>query len=128
MGLRNGRFQSLHDRDGLWALLASITVRKALNEIARASCQKRPPPNGSNPLTDEIVALDRTPDLIVRAAEQFNVLIDLLRSKDAILEPIALWKFEGYTSDEIAERLGCSRSKVARKLELIRKIWQFEEL
>jgi len=39
-----------------------------------------------------------------------------------------LWKFEGYTTEEIAGRLGCSRSKVARKLELIRKTWQREGL
>jgi hypothetical protein len=36
--------------------------------------------------------------------------------------------FEGYTNDEIAQRLGCSRSKVARKLELIRKTWQGDGL
>jgi DNA-binding CsgD family transcriptional regulator len=30
---------------------------------------------------------------------------------------------EGYTNDEIAERLGCARRTVARRLELIRKIW-----
>ena len=77
---------------------------------------------------NKIVAADLPPDLVVRAAEQFQVLLDLLRRKEAILEPIALWKFEGYTNDEIAQRLGCSRSKVARKLELIRKIWQGRNL
>jgi RNA polymerase sigma factor (sigma-70 family) len=128
MGLREGRFQELHDRDQLWALLAFVTVKKARNEIAKASCQKRPPPGASMPLTEEIVAPDHPPDLIVRAAEQFELLIKSLRSNEAILEPIALWKFEGYTNEEIAERLGCSRSKVARKLELIRKTWQREEL
>jgi DNA-directed RNA polymerase specialized sigma24 family protein len=124
MGLREGRFQHLHDRDDLWALLACITVRKAYNEVARASCQKRLAPGESMPLDSQIVAPDLPPDLAVRAAEQFKFLLDLLGRKEAILEPIALWKFEGYTNDEIAERLGCSRSKVARKLELIRMIWE----
>jgi RNA polymerase sigma factor (sigma-70 family) len=128
MGLREGRFQELRDRDELWALLAFVTVQKARNEIAKASRQKRLPPGASVPLTEEIVAPDLPPDLIVRAAEQFGSLMELLRSKEAILEPIALWKFEGYTNDEIAQRLGCSRSKVARKLELIRKTWEGEEL
>jgi DNA-directed RNA polymerase specialized sigma24 family protein len=128
MGLREGRFPELRDRDDLWALLAFITVRKARNEITKASCQKRPPQGVGTQLSDQMVSPDLPPDLIVRAAEQFKVLIDLLRDKDAILEPIALWKFEGYTTDEIAERLGCSRSKVARKLELIRKTWQREGL
>ncbi len=128
MGLKAGRFPDLHDRDDLWALLACITVRKALNEVARASCQKRLGPGGAIPLDESIAAPDLPPDLEVRAAEQVKALFALLRAKEAILEPIALWKFEGYTSDEIAERLGCSRSKVARKLELIRKIWKGEQL
>jgi excisionase family DNA binding protein len=33
---------------------------------------------------------------------------------------------EGLTTDEIAERLGCSRRTVARKLETIRIIWSQE--
>ena len=55
MGLREGRFQELRDRDDLWALLACITVQKARNEIAKASCQKRLPAGVSTSLTDEIV-------------------------------------------------------------------------
>jgi RNA polymerase sigma factor (sigma-70 family) len=128
MGLREGQFQALRDRDELWALLAFVTVQKARNEIAKASRQKRLPAGATVPVTEEIVAPDSPPDLIVRAAEQFQLLIENLRSKEAILEPIALWKFEGYTTDEIAQRLGCSRSKVARKLELIRKNWKEEDL
>ena len=128
MGLREGRFQELRDRDELWALLACITVQKARNEIAKASRQKRMPPGATMPLTEEITAPDLPPDLIVMAAEQFQSLIERLRSKEAIFEPIALWKLEGYTNDEIAQRLGCSRSKVARKLELIRKTWEQEDL
>jgi DNA-directed RNA polymerase specialized sigma24 family protein len=34
----------------------------------------------------------------------------------------ALMKMEGYTHQEIAERLGCSLRSVARKVELIRAI------
>jgi RNA polymerase sigma factor (sigma-70 family) len=128
MGLREGRFQALRDRDELWALLAFVTVQKARNEIAKASRQKRLPAGATVPVTKEIIAPDPPPDLIVRAAEQFQLLIERLRSKEAILEPIVLWKFEGYTNDEIAQRLGCSRSKVARKLELIRKTWEQEDL
>jgi DNA-directed RNA polymerase specialized sigma24 family protein len=30
---------------------------------------------------------------------------------------------DGYTVDEIADRLGCARRTVARRLELIRKTW-----
>jgi DNA-directed RNA polymerase specialized sigma24 family protein len=127
MGLREGRFHDLRDRDDLWALLACITVRKTVNEVARAACQKRLAPGAGLPLDETIPATDLPPDLAYRASEQFRLLLDLLCKKDAILEPIALWKFEGYTNDEIAQRLGCSRSKVARKLELIRKLWEEDD-
>jgi RNA polymerase sigma factor (sigma-70 family) len=127
MGLREGRFPKLNDRDDLWALLACITVRKAINEVKRASCQKRLVSGECVPLDEEIVARDLPPDLTTMAAERFEFLIESLRQKEAILEPIALWKFEGYTNDEIAARLGCSRSRVARKLERIRIIWEREE-
>jgi len=36
---------------------------------------------------------------------------------------VALLKMEGYTGEEIADRLGCSLRSVARKLELIRRTW-----
>jgi RNA polymerase sigma factor (sigma-70 family) len=128
MGLREGQFPELRDRDELWALLAWITVQKTRNEIARAARQKRLAPGASTPVTDDIVARDLPPELIFRAAEQCKILLERLRKKEAILEPIAMWKLEGYTNNEIAERLGCSLSKVARKLTLIRKIWQTENL
>ena len=39
------------------------------------------------------------------------------------LRQIAIWKMEGLTNDEVAQRLDCSRRTVARKLETIRIIW-----
>ncbi len=128
MGLREGRFPNLHDRDDLWALLACITLRKAINEKHKATRQKRRPSQGLEPLGKEqdAVAPVLPPDLAHQAAEQFGRLIDQLRKKGERLDMIALWKFEGYTSDEIAKRLGCSSRRVARKLDLIRIIWQTE--
>ena len=32
-------------------------------------------------------------------------------------------KMEGYTHEEIADRLGCSLRSVGRKVELIRRTW-----
>jgi len=126
MGLREGRFPRLHDREELWALLACITVRKAINEVENASRQKRAA-GSSEPLDDKLVAPGCSPELARRAAEQFEQLIDRLHDKDGLLETIALWKFEGYTSEEIARRLGCSSRRVARKLDLIRMIWEEDE-
>jgi DNA-directed RNA polymerase specialized sigma24 family protein len=127
LGLRDGQFPNLHDRDGLWALLACITVRKAIGEIASASRQKRLPRGARVPLDEGLLARDAPPDLRVMAAERFEILIERLRLKDDVLATIALSKFEGHTNEEIARRLGCSCRRVARKLELIRKTWETEE-
>jgi DNA-directed RNA polymerase specialized sigma24 family protein len=128
LGLRQGRFPDLGDRDDLWALLACMTARKAINEIERALRQRRPPPWMHEPITDALVATEPEPDIAVMAAEQFERLLERLRLKDKILESIAIWKLEGYTHQEIAGRLGCSCRRVARKLELIRMTWETEGL
>ena len=58
-------------------------------------------------------------------ADETAHLLD--RLGDATLRQIALWRMEGYTSDEIAGRLGCARRTVARRLDLIRQIWGADE-
>jgi DNA-directed RNA polymerase specialized sigma24 family protein len=119
-GLREGRFHDVEDRDDLWALLACITVRKAINQIKSATRRKRPPHSAVEPLDEGFAAPEPAPDLGLMAAERFDNLIDRLRAKDEILETIALCRFEGDSIEEIARWLGCSRHRVMRKLELIR--------
>jgi DNA-directed RNA polymerase specialized sigma24 family protein len=126
VGSRAGRFPNVQDRDDLWRLLACFTVRKAIHQVKRAKCQKRPPPWKAGPLEESLVATECSPDLQVIAAEEFDHLLELLRVKDEGLITIALWKFEGYTNTEIARRIGCTLNRVARKLELIRMIWEAE--
>ena len=38
------------------------------------------------------------------------------------LRQVAVWKLEGYTNAEIAERQGCSLPTVERRLALIRRL------
>ena len=45
---------------------------------------------------------------------------------DGELRSVALWKLEGLSNDEIAQRLGCVRRSVERKLQLIREVWSYE--
>lgn len=120
VGSREGRFPEVKDREDLWAHLALITVRRAINEVKGARRKRRPPPQSRVPLGEGMAGAGPPPDLEMMAAEGFDALIALLRLKDGVLADIALWKFEGYTHEEIARRLGCSCRKVARKLELIR--------
>ncbi len=57
-------------------------------------------------------------------AESCRRLLDLLG--DEQLRRIVVWKMEGHTNREIADRLGCVVETVERRLRLIRSLWQRE--
>ena len=44
------------------------------------------------------------------------------RLRDPALRRVAVWKLEGYTNAEIAERQGCSLPTVERRLAIIRRL------
>ncbi|WP_231743943.1 ECF-type sigma factor [Stieleria neptunia] len=46
---------------------------------------------------------------------------------DSVLQTVALLRLEGDSVDEIAQRLGCAKRSVERRLNLIRTIWQSDE-
>ena len=48
---------------------------------------------------------------------------ELLDCLDEKCRQIALWTLEGYSTEELANKLGCVRRTVERKLERIRDIW-----
>jgi DNA-directed RNA polymerase specialized sigma24 family protein len=133
-GAEHGRFPQLMDRDNLWKLLATITANKALNLIRDADRLKRGSGAvrgesafiGSNGARDAgieaIVGADPTPEFAAQMAEEYDRL--LLSLDDSELASIARWKMEGYSTDEIAEKLGKSLSTIERKLRVIRSIWE----
>jgi RNA polymerase sigma factor (sigma-70 family) len=134
-GVANGRFPELHDRDNLWRLLVVITARKVLDQLQRE--RTRQPANGTlhdparmflsegdESALEQIMGSEPTPEFAVQVAEQYQRLLDLL-GEDS-LRRVAVWKMEGYTRDEMAAMLACSRRTVARKLETIRLIWEQE--
>lgn len=41
---------------------------------------------------------------------------------------VALPRMEGYTNEEVADRLGCSLRSIARKVEIIRRTWAGEKV
>ncbi len=67
------------------------------------------------------ISREPSPEFAAEMAEETRRLLDLLG--DDPLRSIALWRMEGYTADEIATRLGCTRRTVVRKLEMIRDAW-----
>jgi DNA-directed RNA polymerase specialized sigma24 family protein len=131
-GAMRGKFPQLTDRDDLWRLLVVITARKAIDLREWQGRKKRQVLGESAlPCRDEsgnggieqVVGDEPTPEFVNEVAEQCQRLLDRLGDDDE-LRRIAVWRLEGYTNPEIAERLGCSLAKVERRLRVIRKLWK----
>lgn len=138
MGVQEGRFRP-QDRDELWRLLATITVRKATKELRKHYAQKR----GGGQVRGESVFENRhasgdencginnvlddrlIPELSDRLGMNCRELLDGLQ--DQTLRQTAVLRLEGLTIEEIAGRLDCSPATVKRKLERIRKAWNQSE-
>jgi DNA-directed RNA polymerase specialized sigma24 family protein len=138
-GAERGRFPQLQDRDNLWRVLVTITVRKAQHRVRDEQCQKR----GGGLVLGETALQDRaewgesgvgldqflsrepTPAFAAEVAEECQRLLASLESAE--LRSVALWKMEGDTNDQIAARLGCAPSTVERRLALIRRLWTQEK-
>jgi DNA-directed RNA polymerase specialized sigma24 family protein len=132
-GAREGRFPQMHDGNNLWPLLMSLTSHKAIDlqrherRVKRGGCGiRRSSAACAERATLEanwgqLIDHEPTPDFALQVAEESQRLLD--RLSDSILRTIAVWKMEGYTSEEIATKLGCVTRTVERKLQVIRKLW-----
>jgi DNA-directed RNA polymerase specialized sigma24 family protein len=131
-GAVKGRFPQLQDRNNLWALLVTITARKAHQLVLHGGRQKR----GGNAVLDEaalagsgsglhslehVIDHAPTPQFSAQVVDEFRRLLAMLPSAD--LQSVSQWKLEGYTNEEIASRLGCALRTVERKLRVIRSLW-----
>jgi RNA polymerase sigma factor (sigma-70 family) len=129
-----GQFQQLNDRDDLWQLLVTITVRKAINQRKREGRPKRGGgwvPSESDRIggatgldaagLEWLAGRELPPEIVTMMDEQLRLLFELLANET--LRRIARLRMEGNTGGEIAAQLGCNRRTVARKLELIRARW-----
>jgi RNA polymerase sigma factor (sigma-70 family) len=114
------RSLELAGRDDLWRLLATRTISRAIDLIRR----RRP----TKVLGDDDIArlLNRepAPDEAALLADECRRLLDSLKEPE--LRQIALWKVEGYTHEEIAERLDCVPRTIERKVSRIRLLWEHE--
>ena len=133
-GTRDGRFTELQDHEDPWPLLLALTTHKAIDllryerRVKRGGPDKKhSPPAGLEeaPGTDidmsQLIGKEPDPQAAVQAAEECQEILD--RFSDAILRAIALWKMEGFTTEEIASKLDCTTRTVERKLQLIRRLW-----
>jgi DNA-directed RNA polymerase specialized sigma24 family protein len=135
-GAIEGKFPDLGDRGELWRLLVTITARKASDHLRRECCQRRgggrivgeAALNAVNPEAgrwlEQVVGREPTPTFVAQVVDECRRLLESLG--DEGLRTVALLRMEGYSNDQIAERLGCGLRSVERKLERIRKRWLAE--
>ncbi len=130
-GLARGQFPQLADRDDLWRLLVVITTRKVQAQSRRQLRQKRgggkvqpacdvDEPDSDDDLLARAVGSEPTPEFAAMVAEDNRLLI--ARLDDDVLRKVAVLRMEGFTTDAVADQLGCARRTVARQLALIRRI------
>lgn len=133
-GAAAGRFPQLKDRHDLWKLLVTITSRKAASQVRRELQQKRGAGNvrgesvfvaaggaGKDVGMGNVLGAEPTPEFAVLAAEECGRLLEILPDEET--RQIALWKLEGFTNEEIADKLKCAERTVERKLQKIRDFW-----
>ena len=129
-GLAARRFDGIAGADELWKLLVTITARKVSAQRRQHFAQKRGGgrvrgesvfDSGDHWGIGEVLGREPTPELAVGFAESCKDMIDSL--EDKTLQKIILLTLEGYRTPEIAEKLGCVRRTVERKLQIIREKW-----
>ncbi|MCL2745259.1 MAG: ECF-type sigma factor [Planctomycetaceae bacterium] len=132
--MARNRDEPIADSAELWKLLATIVKRKVIKERKRQGTAKRQEhrlagESGVSPMRsgqekDACIGLARihghepSPELAVELAETWERIMSL---PDA--EEIVPLKSVGYTTSEIAEKLGCSTRTIQRRIEKIETEW-----
>ncbi|MCY2995083.1 MAG: ECF-type sigma factor [Planctomycetota bacterium] len=130
--VHEGRYAQVGNRDELWSILAAITLGKARDRLKAEFRQKRggprvtPLPTQVEPAVCELDLLpsrDPGPEFEALMGEECRRLLNLLG--DCQTEQVVLWRLEGYTIQEIADKLGRTRWSVRRMLDFVRETWRF---
>lgn len=130
-GIEAGRFSQLSDRNDLWQVLVMLTERHAIDQQRKEQAQKR---GGGKVRGDSVFRADGegfgfeqledpspTPEFVMQTTEELELLLDELN--DPVLRRVALLKLEGYTNEEIADKIERAVCTVERKLATIRDVW-----
>lgn len=128
--LKDDKFE-INDQDDLFRLLVRITVHKTLRQIAHHKAAKRDP-NMEMPQSDstneqvlQLLSNEPTPEATVTFLDQLEHFLGQLQPQDRqILE----LRMEGFSTEEIAKKLGSYDRKVRRVLERIRALAEHEGL
>lgn len=74
-----------------------------------------------------VISQEPTPEFIVQIREQLERLLERLEDTgDPELRSVALLKMSGESIGDIAQRLGCVRKTIERKLNVIKRMWERE--
>jgi len=136
--VERGQFPDLKDRESLWKLLTTIIARKATAEMRRKFSQKR----GAGKVCgesvffrvdasrtaiglDNVAGVEPTPEFAAEMIEQCSRLLSCV-SDDC--RQIALYKLDGFSNEQIAEKLNVAPRTIERKLASIRSQWQAVDL
>jgi len=139
-GAARGQFAAVVNRQELWQLLATITIRKVINQQRLLKKQKRGGGRvrGDSVLEvgdgdgwgaggagfDQILGDAATPEVLAIAVEEYQRLMRAL--DDDRLRTIAQCKLEGHRNEDIADELGLACRSIERKLRRIRQVWEAE--
>lgn len=123
-GIKDGRFPDLRDRHDLWQLLIMLTERAAVQQFRYESAKKRAGTVRALPRGEELeqVLEQKTDSRFVDCFCE-NVEARLQQLHEDVQRRIAVMRLQGYTVQEIADQLACSKARVERKLRLIRAVW-----
>jgi RNA polymerase sigma factor (sigma-70 family) len=116
-----GKFPVLEDRDDLWKILATITVRKA-SRLARRERRRKGADVGQT--MEDFSDGGPSPEFAATTKQEMRRLFELLG--DDQLRLVAYRKLEGETNSQIAADIGKSVPTVERKLRTIRQLWSAE--
>jgi RNA polymerase sigma factor (sigma-70 family) len=130
---RQGQLSQCRDRNDLWRLLVVITENQAYDIARRERRQKRG--GGAVRGDSAVLGTDSSPaggfdrlagpssgfaDLFVETCDR---LLSLLSEEE---RQIVFLKTQGFSQEEIAEKIGRVPETVSRKLKVIRHKWQQE--
>ena len=122
--LKAGRFQ-LEEQDDLCKLLVRITLHKTLRQVAFHKAAKRDPgleTDQGEHHREQLMALldgEPTPEATVAFVDQLEHFLGQLQPQERqILE----MRLQGYSNEEIAQRLGLYDRKIRRAIEHVRAI------
>jgi RNA polymerase sigma-70 factor (ECF subfamily) len=103
--------------DDLWCLLETITRRKILKHVEKLMTQKRNANREESAEGGDLKGLTPTPE---EAAIAADLLEEALAGLDETYVQVLHLRLEKWTEEEIAAKLGCTRSFVRTHLNCVR--------